>query len=99
MAVEELPLLTTFRSLVFAEIFFLDSPFSMLTNGLFIRDHSLGRWPLVPTRGHTLRCDWLVPYLKSFFEDSKFSRLYAQKIIDLRSLVSELENHIYTRQT
>lgn len=44
----------------------------MLRNGLFIRDHILGRWPLVATRGDILRFDWLVPYLKSFFEDSNF---------------------------
>lgn len=46
--------------------------FSMLRKGLFIRDLILERWPLVATRGDVLRFDWLVPYLKSFFEDSNF---------------------------
>lgn len=68
MAVKELLQLTTLQ-----RFFLLFSPFSMLGNGLFIRNHILGRWALVATRGQVLGCDWLVPYLKSLFEDSIFS--------------------------
>lgn len=65
----------------FGEIFFVFRHFSMLRNGLFIRDHILGGWPVEATRGRVLRCDWSVPYLKSLFEDSIFLPQLADWIV------------------